>query len=210
MAWRLERGEALDKGFRRVAGDEIARVRMALADPELGREQAIHLARRSFKRLRALVRLAKPALGDAFAPADKRWRDAGRLLASSRDATVLVETFDKIVERNPEDLPAAPLARLRTLVSKATLPEDIAQTTRHIQEVLAMLDVAQAEADGLSWPSDADEVGHGLKKSQARLKRAWKAARDDPQPGNLHAWRKRVKDYTAQTKFSCAPRFRMA
>jgi hypothetical protein len=59
-------------------------------------ELAVHQARRAFKKLRALVRLGRPSLGASFTRENHRWRDAGRLLSASRDATVLLGSFDRM------------------------------------------------------------------------------------------------------------------
>jgi CHAD domain-containing protein len=198
VAWRFERGEPLDDAFRRVAGEEIARIRDGLADPKVARAQAIHQARRGFKRMRALLRLARPAFGESYADADRRWRDAGRLLASSRDATVMIETFDRVVVSNGLDLPAAPLGTLRERVGSGSAPADGADEPTRVQAAIASLDAAREEVKALDWPTDKGPVCAGLKKSQSHLRKRWKAASDDPQPKKLHAWRKRVKNYTAQ------------
>ena len=82
MAWRFEPGEGLRKAFRRVSAEEIAKVRAGLSGPEADRDKAIHEARQAFKRLRALVRLAKPPLGSDFAGGEPPM--AGRRAAALR------------------------------------------------------------------------------------------------------------------------------
>lgn len=197
-AWKFERGEDLEDAFRRVAADEIARVREVLTSDEVERAKAIHQSRRSFKRLRALLRLAKPSLGDAFEPADERWRDAGRLLATSRDATVLLETFDRVAKNGDGELPPAHVAVLRKRISATVSPDAEDEVVRHVGQVVGLLASSKDEVDGLAWPASRKELCRGLKHSQKRLRKAWKAALDDPQPEKLHEWRKCVKDYTAQ------------
>ena len=98
MTWRFEPGEPLSDAFRRVAGEEVARIRSGLAD-DIDHAKAVHQARQGFKRLRALTRLGKPALGSAFDEENRRWRDAGRLLAGSRDNTVLLQSFDRFAQQ---------------------------------------------------------------------------------------------------------------
>ena len=118
MAWRFEPGEGLRKAFRRVSAEEIAKVRAGLRGPEADRDKAIHEARQAFKRLRALVRLAKPPLGSDFAAENRRWRDAGRLLSGSRDTTVLLQSFDKLHRRLGGKVPAQAVKRLRSRIAK--------------------------------------------------------------------------------------------
>jgi CHAD domain-containing protein len=198
VGWQFRKGEALDASFRRVAGEEIARIRVALTSQDIDRAQAIHQARRSFKRLRALLRLAKPGLGASFAREDRRWRDAGRLLASSRDATVLLQTFDQVVEGCGDGVDPAMMATWRSRLAAMSKPQKEGEVRKKMRRVVAGLDEAEERLSGLSWPQTKPELRQGLKECQARLKRCWKDARSEPKPTRLHAWRKRIKDYTAQ------------
>src|SRR5207248_687223 len=78
--YRLRRREAVPLGLRRVTRQEIeeavARLRGGTDEPLA---DAIHGARKGFKRLRALVRLARGELGDdAYRRENATFRDAGR------------------------------------------------------------------------------------------------------------------------------------
>lgn len=200
MAWRFEPGERLSDAFRRVAAEEIAKVRRGLADPAKDRARAIHEARQGFKRLRALLRLAEPSLGKAFAEENRFWRDAGRQLSGSRDQTVLMESFDKIVAGCRSDLPAEDLDLVRAHLCAGGAGPKPSDAEKHVRIVLAQLSDAEARTMGLEWPSDAKTLAKGLRRSQARLKSNWKAARREGEPITLHDWRKRVKDQSAQLR----------
>jgi CHAD domain-containing protein len=198
MSARFEPGESLPDGFRRVVAAEIGAVREALTDPKLDRNEAVHKARRSFKRLRAYLRLAMPALGAAYKRENRRWRDAGRLLAGSRDAAVTLETYDRIAEEYGSDLPPKAVKGVRgRLALPAPGNGEVAQSD--VDKVLRELDAAQGELASFSWPSRRKELRKGLRQAQSRLKRSWKAACKSGAPEALHEWRKRAKDYTTQT-----------
>lgn len=200
MTWRFQPGEDLRHAFRRVAEEEIAKARNALAGQAAGRDKAIHEARQSFKRLRALVRLAKSALGDDFAGEIRRWRDAGRLLAGPRDQTVLMQCFDKIVAEHGADLAAESVEALRNRVLGSAATATRGDGVSHVDEVLCILDAAKEEVARLNWPDSAEALVSALRKSQSRLREHWKRACKDPSAEVLHSWRKCVKDQAAQLR----------
>lgn len=200
MAWRFEPGEGLRKAFRRVSAEEIAKVRAGLRGPEAERDKAIYEARQSFKRLRALVRLAKPPLGSDFAAENRRWRDAGRLLSGSRDTTVLLQSFDKLLGDRAERFKAQAVKRLRSRITKTKAGNGADDIEEKLHQVLLLLDEAEASVADLDWPNSRDALLHGFHRAQKRLRRDWKKACKDPLPEALHSWRKRVKDQAAQLR----------
>jgi CHAD domain-containing protein len=199
MAWRFEPGEGLRKAFRRVSAEEIAKVRAGLAGPEASRDKAIHEARQAFKRLRALVRLAKPPLGSDFAGENRRWRDAGRLLSGSRDITVLLQCFDTLVSESGA-LPARTVKRLRSRIAATGAKNGANDIEEKLRKVLVLLDDAEASVAELDWPNSKRALLHGFRRGQKRLRRDWEEACKDARPDALHSWRKRVKDQSAQLR----------
>lgn len=196
-AWRFRPGERLQDEFCRVALDEVKRVRMLLTSGDLPEDDAIHQARRSFKKLRALVHLARPSLGSSYARENRRWRDAGRLLSASRDAAVLLGSFDKIAAQAKLSGRNAAALRKRLDATAPDVRRDRGDGEK-FAEAMAVLDGAMRDIPSLRWPRDLGELGRGLRDSQSRLKRSWKAAKPDAgrdaDSEALHDWRKRVKD----------------
>jgi CHAD domain-containing protein len=200
MAWRFELGEPLPDGFRRVAGEEIAAIQADLSSCHADRDRAVHQARRRFKRLRALLRLARQSLGVQFAAENRRWRDAGRKLAANRDAAVLGATFDAMAGRCGDARPEADLARLRAHLAGhgPSPPDERHELDRVLQGVLDDLDAAKERLHCLDWPKSRKDLSRGLRQSQRRLRKSWKRACGGSDPEALHEWRKRVKDQMAQ------------
>ncbi len=199
MAWRFEPGEDLESAFRRVADEEITRVRAGLAD-EADRARAIHEARQGFKRLRALARLASPTLGARFAEENRRWRDAGRLLSGLRDHTVLSQSFEKAVAELDLNLPANAVQSLRKRIGGGEAPPDARDIETKVKEVLVVLDMALKDVAALHWPDSGAALLEGLRRSQQRLRKSWSKAKKNSSPESLHEWRKRVKDQSAQLR----------
>lgn len=68
--------------------------------------ESVHSARKDLKKLRSVPRLVCPVIGgERFRTENKRYRDAGRRLSSSRDAEVKLETLVALGERFGEELP---------------------------------------------------------------------------------------------------------
>jgi len=200
MTWRFEPGEPLAAAFARVAAEEIEIVRKKLRRRGRDPGAAIHAARQSFKRIRALLRLARPTLGEDFSAENRRYRDAGRLLAGSREAIVLAETFDKMAADCSETLSPKDAGLLRAHCIAEVHANGKADIDRRVAQVLAVVDEGEARLSELHWPADSKELFQGLRASQTHLRSWYDKAVGTNSAGALHEWRKRVKDQSAQLR----------
>src|SRR4051812_47783318 len=97
-AYRLEPGEALTGEVRRAALGQLEIAREDLRNAS-GNElpHAVHETRKRLKRLRALLRLVRPAIGEGvYARVNAAFRDTAKRLAAARDAKVLADTLDEV------------------------------------------------------------------------------------------------------------------
>ena len=147
MSYRLQLQEPLGAELRRVATDELGSAVAGLeaAGPR-DRAKAVHSARKSVKKTRALLRLARPGLpGRVYREEQDALRAAGQLLSGTRDADVLGETVDGLAERFAGRLPASAFNGLRRAVvaqARAQLPED-----RSAEAVAALRAIAARVGD---------------------------------------------------------------
>ncbi len=208
VAFELEPDEPVDVAVRRVAREQVddALGRLDLVgthdpddDPEVVQE-AVHEARKCCKRLRGLVRLIRPALGDHYGAANRAARDAARELSSIRDAHALLATFDALVAARADQVPSSGLGPVRdVLVARAD------DATAHVVDEQGRVDAAR---DRLSWlrddipnwplPDDdlLDAVAAGIARTAGRGRNRFAdvVARDGAADDELlHQWRKRVK-----------------
>src|SRR5437660_1397158 len=96
MAFQLKPDQPIRKNLQRLARKQLDEVLDQLADPR-SRSDAVHEARKSFKRLRAVLRLARLQIAAHVYKAENlALRDASRPLTQARDAKVLVETLDEL------------------------------------------------------------------------------------------------------------------
>jgi len=194
MAYRIDLEAPLAAELRRVAADQLGSAVAGLeAAGARGRAAAVHGARKSVKKTRALLRLARPGLpGDVYRDEQDALRAAGRLLSGARDADVLGATVDALAERFAGRLPVPQFNGLRRAVvtqARADGAED-----RSAEAIAALRAIAARLA---ALPLD-DVDAAALRKGAVRVQRAGakrctaarKAGGGDP----LHELRKRAKD----------------
>jgi CHAD domain len=196
--------ERTGEGLRRIA---LAQLDLAIEaieghDGVSSPQRRVHEARKALKRLRALLRLVRDELGEqSYARESAVVREAGKRLAQARDAQVLLETLDGLIERRPKTLGGRRgVQRLRARLriefdgaAELALTES-ARRSEALDELRAMrvrVGAWQlADADGIEAiePALARLYGQG----RGRMRRATRAS--DVRGRKLHEWRKRVKD----------------
>ena len=197
MEYRLKQGESVPEGVRRMAGAQIDKALEHLGCQDGKRDKHIHEARKATKRLRALVRLVRRDLGDEmYALENQCYRNAGQRLSGLRDATVLIETLDRLVESLGKDVPKSRFARVRTwLVERRDrVYSQTDSINRAVQEVVT--DLAQARERLEDWNLQRQGWGGirvGLQRIYARGRRDFAAAYVLPSDEAFHDWRKQVK-----------------
>jgi CHAD domain-containing protein len=194
MAFRFRLNEPIEKGFRRIGLEQIDRAeRQLTAATDV--EVAIHETRKCLKRIRALVRLMQPGLGDAvFRAENARFRAIAALLAPARDSHILNATIATL-EGLPGQVKNASLAALRKVIG-----EELSQThlaaDDGIGRALAKLATARKRFRRLSLkPANFSTVECGLEQSYRRGRRAFRAAYADGSDEAFHEWRKSVQQH---------------
>jgi CHAD domain-containing protein len=190
-AYRLLEGESVPDGLARAARGRIGH---ALEGLRAGREpdKAVHEARKDMKKVRAVLRLARPQLGDkAYRRENARFRQVARGLSGVRDAKAMIEALDGLVEHG---LHRSTAGRLRREVERHK--EGLAGTDgAAIQDVIEELESAR---DGVeSWPLGPDRwkvLEAWLRRIYRNGRRRMREAERDPSTEALHEWRKRAKD----------------
>jgi CHAD domain-containing protein len=201
----LEPGENAPQGLRRIVCellDEALDCLSARGRRDLGKR--IHTARKRFKEVRAALRLARPAIGDSVYRRENRtYRDAAGPLSAVRDAAVLVEALDGLVEHFREELAREPFATIRRALSDRQREV----TRRTLVEENALARVADTVRRGRRridrWR--LDDLDHrslvdGLVVTYRVGRRAMRAACDRGSDECLHEWRKQAKYLRSQAK----------
>ncbi len=197
MEYRLQQSESVPEGVRRMAAGQLDRALEYLGCQDGERDKHIHEARKVTKRLRALVRLVRGDLGDeGYALENQCYRAAGQRLSELRDATVLVETLDRLVASLGQDAPKSRFARVRIwLVERRDRAySQVDSNNRAVQEAIAALAPARDRLE--HWHLQRPGWGGirvGLQRIYARGRRDFAAAYALPSDEAFHDWRKQVK-----------------
>ena len=204
-AYRLKTGEDAAAGVRRIAAGRAEKALERLRNADAGAlAPTIHGARKDLKKLRGLLWLVRDELGKkTFRVENRRYRDAGRLLAGSRDAEVKLETL-LALHRRFEDLPEEAAEAWEGMLE--TERDELAAAMRGETEGRIDRAIATIEAgrDGIGqWQLQIDSwalVKTGLATSYRAGRKAMKRVAAGPSAENVHEWRKRAKDLWYQLR----------
>jgi CHAD domain-containing protein len=212
--YRLQPGEGAGEGIRRIARGQIELAADRLRHGRGGElDEAVHDARKAFKRVRALVRLARDGIGDeVFRRENAAFRDVGRQLSAVRDAQVMVETLEGLIDRYRAELAdGAFRGLLDALTTEAhAAHKRLASDPAVVRGALGALETMRDRV--ATWPLGEREgpraLAPGFERIYRRGRRAVRAARKDATTENLHELRKRAKDlwHAAQVVRPVAPK----
>ena len=134
-AIKLSRSGADTHGVRGIARQQIAQSLESLKASTLS-DETVHAARKELKKARATLRLLRDSLGDStYKQENAVLRDAARPLSEVRDARVLLDTLDKLVESSGPRARVLPLDGL-----KRALRRERTDSRRRILERSASLE----------------------------------------------------------------------
>jgi len=192
MPYRFKIHEPAEKGFRRIAREQLDSSLAELSGPETT-AKCVHECRKSIKRLRALLRLAAGGAGSKKARRrTKALGEIGRLLSARRDQTVMLETISKLADEYSDG--AAALAPFRAnLAGNAESEHDRLdpETAGRARDLL--IDEAKKIA-GLKFKKHGfAALAGGLEESYRRGRKAARWAYEEPTDENFHELRKAVQ-----------------
>jgi len=187
MAYRITRHDhSLQQALRRIAREQIDAALAELTAPDGDPTEAIHQARKHFKKLRGLLRLVRPGFDD-YEKENAAIRDLAATLSGLRDTGALVETHDKLLAAAPDCSRFDPVRTHlmgQTPAGAPPLPEGVCDELRALRD---------RAAEWKTKGKDRAILHAGLALTYARAAAGYRAARKDPSVANIHEWRKRVK-----------------
>jgi len=200
MAYRFKaRDSSVEHAVRRIAREQAARALSAIEHEPAA--VATHEVRKSCKKIRALIRLVRPAFPD-YAAENTRFRDMAGLIAGSRDAKVVADTCRMLIEHAPgdrgQDMFAPVLEELEAAGSGLVQGE---VEDAHLEKVRVLLEESREQAADWSVEEKGwDAIGAGLSKVLHRAGKAAQVAAADPSAANFHELRKRMKYHWYHTR----------
>jgi CHAD domain-containing protein len=200
MAYRFRaKDRTVAEAVRRIAREQIdgALETIDKADAAI----ATHEVRKCCKKVRALVRLVRPAFPD-YSGENADFRDTARLLAGSRDAKVLLDTFDLLIEGAPKGTDTGLFAPLRLQLERDREKEARGKAAaKRLDEARALLERAGERSRGWSLEDEGWEaLGGGLRRIVREAREAARTVRAEPSAANYHELRKRLKYHWYHTR----------
>jgi CHAD domain-containing protein len=198
MPYSFEPGESIPEAVRRIVREELESAAEGLSGARgAARDTAIHEARKSIKKSRALLRLMQPELASIYETENTRLRDIGLWLSASRDASVMLETLADLEEKYGDEGASRAFASVRRALHRHKK-----QTEQQSGGAAMLLRTSAAFRTAArrvrNWPLHADgfaALEPGFKRAFRRGRKALGRARDVRTPENDHTLRKRVKDH---------------
>ncbi|MES1257223.1 MAG: CHAD domain-containing protein [Acidobacteriota bacterium] len=191
-------GERVKQGIRRIAAEELDFGILNLRkEDEAVRDAGIHEARKCIKKLRGVVRLLMPGLGEGGKRANIALRNTGRSLSKLRDAAALIETVEALSERYFSDPAMEQLAVVRSALRRRMENTVRGEDCRTITggAVAALKDVKRRMHRWQTGEGEFSIIGPGLERTYRRGREALRQAAANPTAENLHVLRRRVKDH---------------
>ena len=192
MAYRLRTNESVAKGLRRVVRQELRAAIDQLARGQAS-DKAIHEARKSIKKVRAVLQLVGEDVDAGRAV--KELRRAGRLLSPLRDANAVMSSARALCARERSALSAKMCSALHDRLAREKVRlTRVARHDRVNDEAAESLRKAQRSVKGCDWKKVGISVfAAEIRRSYKNARRAMRQARDANTSDDFHAWRKRVK-----------------
>ena len=194
MAFRLNRRRSITTELEKLVHSEFQTAIKELDQPKPGAD-AIHEARKSLKKIRAVLRLLRNPLGHDYGPANRRLRDVAHRLASLRDVDATSETLRALHHRYPTVItPGVTRAVAHGLRPRKRQAR--AKAGPVVRRATGMLRRSRH-----STPRRIRRV-QGFSAVRAGVKRGYRRARGSMDEVSLnsdftqfHAWRRGVKDH---------------
>jgi len=196
MAFRFDLNQSATRNLRRIATTQVEKTIAELSDGDLDRVATVHQARKRCKKIRGLLRLVRPSIGDTYDDENIHFRAAARKLSVVRDADAFKEAFERFRGDEGQSLDSEILDSIASRLDEnaQSVARDEVDMDLRVAEFVADM---QAALDRIpSWRCtnrDTKAVSGGFVKTYRRGYEAMAKAADIPSDENLHEWRKRVK-----------------
>lgn len=199
MAFRLKNRRSLAGQLGDLVDDELRSALGELARP-LPDEEAIHEARKSVKRIRALLRLVRDGLGADFAVENKRLRDAAHHLASLRDADATSETLQALRLRYSAVLTPAVARSIERGLQQRRRQARAGASNRIVRVARALQRSSRFAPDQIRIAGRPATIRAGLERGYRRARAAMRRLGPWSDATQFHLWRRRVKDHYYQMR----------
>jgi CHAD domain-containing protein len=180
---------------------EVATSRLASVG-DAPSDGTVHDARRRLKRIRAVVRLVRPAAGSVGRRVDRDLRAISDLLAPVADGQSIIETFDHLAREYRASLAARTVAAIRTgLITRSRRIDARVEAMHVLGRARHVLRADHRRVERWHVPEVGfRDIAPGLRRSVRLARRAMVEAYIHQTAAHYHRWRRRVKDHWFQVR----------
>ncbi len=207
MGYCVNRGEPVAESIRRIALEQLDKAVRSLAEPDKGRHKGVHEARKACKKLRAVLRLARGALGNGtFRRENLFIRDAQRELSAVRDTAAIIEALDKLTGHFAGQLDEKAFARLRAILVERCRAIEAAQMDKADMPLQVARRLEEARGRFAGWRvagKGLDALRPGLLRVYSDGCRLYAGLDAGSDAHAWHEWRKQVKYLWYHTRILC-------
>lgn len=192
MAYRLNIQETLTTNVRRVVGEQIDRALNELS-PKSVTPRTIHETRKCLKRIRAVLKLARPGFEKAqYKQENQRFREIAKLLSQTRDNDCLDEALSKLTATSEK--PVRDAAKIVRRAIEKRRSDNSVLSARTAKKANNELREAARIYRILTINDTAPEVlQSGLQFCYRQARNARRIAYSDGLDDSFHEWRKPVQ-----------------
>jgi CHAD domain-containing protein len=193
MSYRLRPDESIPDGLRRLARKELRSAREQL-QPRAARDEAIHEARKSVKKVRAILQLVEADDGRGVSDSEKRLRKIGRALSRLRDTGVAIETLATLKREEPGVFKGVYASLRRHLMARKRDAARAAARDAVFQDAARQLKKLRKMAAG--WRPAHSKFGAlaaGITRAHRNGRKAMVRAQRHRHAVDFHEWRKQIK-----------------
>ncbi len=201
MTYAFNPGRPFTEDFRDVGAEQIERAVTVLNDQPAGVHEAIHDARKNFKRLRSLYRLVASDARNFQKQENARIRDMARNLSTVRDAAALVENANHLREHAASEEQQLALDKVCSILAERRdrIAEGETDLDGKIDSTIVNCEQALAALTHVSFDDgrrkSAGRMEKGWRRTLKRAARARAACEASTEVALFHELRKRAQDY---------------
>ena len=198
MSYRLENNETLSFGLKRIVLELIDNSVFNFAKGNGSFNEDVHEIRKNFKKIRTVYRLIRSNLGvEKYNYENSFFRDSGRILSDLRDSTVIIYTFEKLMDNSELEMSNFDFSVFRNFLIEKH--KNISASKHKKSQVFNLLstDLLLARSRVFDWPMTGDNfkiIRKNLGEIYETGQQSMYAVLSEAIKENVHEWRKRVKD----------------
>jgi len=198
MEYRLRPDRPLGEEARKIARSQIDAAIGELSSPR-NSGRSVHEARKCLKRVRSLVCLLRPALGEkTFKREDRRIRTIARMLSSARDCQAMIETVGRIELEDGRVWDAAAAQSLKSQLHRDRDKAEFKLMRHGLQEAIDGLGSMREHYRTLNLKIAARHVAKGLGETYRRGREDFQISFKKNRHEDFHSWRKSAQQHWRQ------------